>query len=252
MSSAETRAYLKYRHGKARPSLGVNDVIGAVVGGVVGLAGPDETWSFWARVALAAMGAMAGVAITEILAYVIRFVWVAPREIYKEDQQRIRAIEAARDSALHKVAEIQAQLEGRVGPVTDWNAVDAANRWSQFAFLRLWSPSSVVEIANLYRRKDLTKAQADVIAEQYLWMWARFESVVKNVETGTKNAIVLFEFNRGTSYTQLPISVMAIFDRNLNPWIEMLRKGEQISVVGQIRATSSSFLVCYPCEREWE
>lgn len=69
------------------------DVISGLLGSAIGIFAPDEAADPAIRFAYGAVGAVATIVLIEIIWFVCKYIWVTPREMHAEDQDRIVAME---------------------------------------------------------------------------------------------------------------------------------------------------------------
>lgn len=92
------RAYLRARHENAGGVQIRRDAIVAVIGAIVGAFAP-ERFTQVHPLAFAAFSAVMAVVLLESVAYVWRFVWIAPQRMHFKALEEISRIERERDEA---------------------------------------------------------------------------------------------------------------------------------------------------------
>lgn len=91
-----------YRRLRRQRSMGVSvrrDLISGLLGSAIGIFAPNEAADPAIKLAWGALGAVVTVVFIEALWFVCRYIWVAPREMHAEDQERIVALERQLTSA---------------------------------------------------------------------------------------------------------------------------------------------------------
>jgi len=139
--------------------------------------------------------------------------------------------------------QIQGQTVNVQGTISTGEEEVPASRLSDGRILVDASPEYLVGLF-----KEHTSIQAEKLVEAFIGKWIRLSGPVGNVSArGEDKATVTFESNTLESAV-----VLMVFNGKqvVENHLRVLRKGDPITVIGQIRSVSSLFLDLENCELE--